>query len=77
MKRAISLLLTILLLLWACRPARQVTRGYLRADTRSDPRQGETAFSDMVLSYPDPAHVAAILDRALEEVSSSEDARAY
>lgn len=77
MKRVISLLLTILLLLWGCRPARQVARGYLRGDTTNDPRQGETAFSDMVLSYPDPDGVAAILDRALEEVSSSEDARAY
>ena len=39
MKRVISLLLTILLLLWGCRPARQVARGYLRGDTTNDPRQ--------------------------------------
>ena len=74
MKRVLSLLLSLLLLL-GCAPARQVARAYLRADGGTWYTHGQTAFGDMVLSYPDPDAVMATLDEALARVGTDGDAR--
>ena len=74
MKRVLSLLLSLLLLL-GCAPARQVARAYIRADKGTWSTHGQTAFGDMVLSYPDPDAVMATLDEALACVGTDGDAR--
>lgn len=63
-----SLLLSILLALNGCVPARAVARSYLRNDREDAGRHGQTHFEDMVLSYPDPDKVMAALDRAIESL---------
>lgn len=71
MKRFLSLLLSLLLALWGCAPAQLVGRSYLREDLGRTSRHGHTAFADMVLTYPDPDGVTAILDLALGSVGDA------
>ncbi len=71
MKRILSLLLSLLLSVWGCVPMEPVARSYLRSGYGAGALHGQTAFADMVLTYPDPDGVAAALDRALEESESS------
>ncbi len=73
MKRVLSLLLSILLILCGCSPAKRVARSYLRMDRLMDQRHGWTQFDDMVLSYPDPDAVIKALDRALGGMDGSPD----
>ena len=73
MKRVLSLLLSILLILCGCSPAKRVARSYLRMDHPMDQRHGWTRFDDMVLSYPDPDAVIKTLDRALGDLDRSSD----
>ena len=73
MKRVLSLLLSILLILCGCSPAKRVARSYLRMDHPMDQRHGWTRFDDMVLSYPDPDAVIKTLDRALRDLDGSPD----
>lgn len=73
MKRVLSLLLSILLILCGCSPAKRVARFYLRMDRLMDQRHGWTRFDDMVLSYPDPDAVIKVLDRALGDMDGSPD----
>ena len=67
MKRVLCLLLSLLLLLFGCGPAEPVTRNYLRMNYARGSVHGHTAFSDMVLSYPDPDAVIQSIDQALEQ----------
>ena len=62
MKRVLCLLLSLLLLLFGCGPAEPVTRNYLRMNYARESVHGHTAFSDMVLSYPDPDAVIRSID---------------
>ena len=73
MKRVLSLLLSILLILCGCSPAKRVARSYLRMDHPMDQQHGWTRFDDMVLSYPDPDAVIKTLDRALRDLDGSPD----
>ena len=73
MKRVLSLLLSILLILCGCSPAKRVACSYLRMDHPMAQRHGWTRFDDMVLSYPDPDAVIKTLDRALRDLDGSPD----
>ncbi len=77
MKRVLSLLLSIALSLVGCGPAESVVRSYLKTDREIRVAHGQTAFEDMVLSYPDPDAVQATLDRALEDIVHATDPKAY
>ena len=77
MKRALSLLLSILLPVCGCVQARTVARSYLRSGGGPDPRHGRTAFADMVLTYPDPDRMLEILDEALARVESAHDPKEF
>ncbi len=73
MKRLLSLLLSLLLPLCGCAPARQVARSYTRTDQEPLYAHGHIAFQDMVLSYPDPDEVTAALDQALKSLEDAGD----
>ena len=75
MKHVLSLFLSVVLALCGCAPARQVARSYLWADRGGRENHGQTAFADMVLSYPDPDEVADALDQALRSVTEADDYR--
>ena len=77
MKRVLCLMLSILLPLCGCVPAKRVARSYLRVDRGRSFSHGQTAFGDMVLSYPDPDEVMKALGQALSQIGSASDARAY
>ncbi len=77
MKRVLCLLLSILLPLVGCAPWDRVSHSYLRSGYIGAYPHGRTHFSDMVLSYPDPATVIDTLDRALSEVDSAKSMTAY
>ena len=68
MKHFLSLLLSCMLLLYGCLPMKTVTQAYLRIDRGTFTRHGQTAFADMVLSYPDPDAVLAALDETLNSL---------
>ena len=72
MKRVLSLLLSLLLLL-GCGPANSVARSYLRMDHAKGSIHGHTAFADMVLSYPDPDAAIQRVEEALNRVADSSD----
>ena len=76
MKRVLSLLLSLLLALTGCVPMDRVARAYLRVGYGGSPLHGQTAFWDMVLSYPDPDEVISALDRALVAAEEDDDPRA-
>ena len=73
MKRVLCLLLSLLLLLFGCGPVEPVTRYYLRMNYARGSVHGHTAFSDMVLSYPDPDAVIRSIDQAMEVTAVSSD----
>ena len=75
MKRVLSLLLCLLLPLMGCDQARAVAGSYARIDDGWRSAHGHTAFSDMVLSYPDPDEVMQALDAALEQAAEGGDER--
>lgn len=77
MKRVLSLLLSLLLSLWGCAPAKPVIRSYLRAEHGNRIIHGQTAFDDMVLIYPDPDAVISALDKALERIGAANEAEEY
>ena len=77
MKRLLSLLLSLLLPLCGCVPMKRVARAYARAEYSHVSIHGQTHFSDMVLAYPDPDEVTAILDRALKSIESAHTPKEY
>jgi len=74
MKRFLCLVLSCLLLFNGCLPAREVARDYLQRDGGIGDH-GQTPFSDMVLSYPDPGELESQLQELLERASTSSDGR--
>ena len=72
MKRILSLILSILLLP-GCVTAKRVARAYLRAESPGVRLHGQTAYGDMVLSYPDPDEVMQAVDEALAIAEAATD----
>ena len=77
MKRIISLLLSLLLIVSGCCPAKTVARSYLKVPQERDALHGYTHFSDMVLQYSDPESVVNALDTALDRIGNDTDRKAF
>lgn len=77
MKRVLSLLLSLLLGLCGCGPLDTIARSYLRYDRPVQGSHGHTPFSDMILAYPDPDEVEAILDEALQNVTAADNEKGF
>ncbi len=69
--------MSLLLMFCGCSPAKLVVRSYLRTDDGSGLCHGQIAFSDMVLTYPDPQEMLQDLDKALKSIGTAKDAKDF